>query len=192
MKYGIQHNLVYIIVLKWLALKIIVICEKLRIKLRFYVFLCFFGSYAHKVAQTWFVLQETLYIVVQKFLELKIIGICQKLHVKLRFYGCLSFFGTFAHEVAQTWFVLHETWHTIVFGTYYCVQVVRIENHSQMLEKYVLSCDFMGFKAFLALSRIKQLKLCLFCMKHATQHYLVYYCVEVVRNYVLGCDFLGF
>ena len=38
------------------------------------------------------------------------------------------------HKVAQTWFVLHETWHTTLFGIYYSVEVVRIENNSDMLE----------------------------------------------------------
>ena len=52
----------------------------------------------------------------------------------LRFYGFVSFFGTIAHKVAQTWFVLQETWHKTLFGIYYCVKVVKIENHSHMLE----------------------------------------------------------
>ena len=34
-------------------------CVKLRVKFRFYVFLSFFGIFAHIVAQTWFVLHET-------------------------------------------------------------------------------------------------------------------------------------
>ena len=38
------------------------------------------------------------------------------------------------HKVALAWFVLHKSWHTTLFGTYYCVQVVRIENHSHMLQ----------------------------------------------------------
>ena len=46
----------------------------------------------------------------------------------------LAFFGTFAPKVAHTWFILHETWHTTLYGIYYCVEVVRFENHSQMLE----------------------------------------------------------
>ena len=37
----------------------IVICLKLRAKLRFYGLLSFFGSFAHNVAQTWFVFHET-------------------------------------------------------------------------------------------------------------------------------------
>ena len=69
-----------------------------------------------------------------KWLELKIISICQKLRVMLQFYAFLTVFGTFRYKVAQTWFVLHETWHTTLFGIYYCVEVVRIENHSHMLE----------------------------------------------------------
>ena len=49
----------------------------------------------------------------------------------------LSFYGTFAHKEAQTWYILHETWHTTLFGIYYCVELVRIQNHSDMLE---ISC----------------------------------------------------
>ena len=56
------------------------------------------------------------------------------LHVKLLFYGFLSFFCTFVHNVAQTWFVFHETLHTTLFGIYYFVEVIKIENHSNMLE----------------------------------------------------------
>ena len=48
--------------------------------------------------------------------------------------GLLSLFGTFVNKVAQTWFVLHETWNTILFGIYYCVERIRNENHSHMLE----------------------------------------------------------
>ena len=33
--------------------------QKLRVKLRFYALLSLFGTYAHKVSQTWFVLYET-------------------------------------------------------------------------------------------------------------------------------------
>ena len=46
----------------------------------------------------------------------------------------LSVFGTFSHKVVQNWFVLHETWHTKLFGIYSCVEMVRIENQSHMLE----------------------------------------------------------
>ena len=108
--------------------------------MRFYAFLSVFGTFAHKVGQTWFVLHETwhtillVYIIVLKWLQLKIIVICQKLLVKLRFYRFLSVFGTFAYKVAQTWFALHEIWHTTLFGIYYCVEVVRIENHCHMIE----------------------------------------------------------
>ena len=140
MKLGTQHYLVYIIVLKWLELKIIVICQKLRAKLRFYGFLSFFGTFPHIVDQTWFDLHETctqhylVYIFVLKWLEWKVIVIRQKFCVKLRFYRFLSLFGTFAHKVAQIWFVLQETWHTTLFNIYDFVEVVRIENHSHMLE----------------------------------------------------------
>ena len=43
-------------------------------------------------------------------------------------------FGPFANKVAQAWFVLYKTWLTTLFGIYYCVEVVRIENHSHMQE----------------------------------------------------------
>ena len=50
------------------------------------------------------------------------------------FKGFWAFFGIFAHEVVQTSFVLDETLHTTLFGIYYCVEVVRIENNSHILE----------------------------------------------------------
>ena len=71
---------------------------------------------------------------VLKWLELKIIVICYKLCVQLRFQWFLSVFDNFEHKVAQSWFVFHENWHTTLFGTYYCVELVRIENHSHLLE----------------------------------------------------------
>ena len=75
-----------------------------------------------------------MYFIVLKCLELKIIVICLKLRVKLQVYAFLSFFSPFAHKTGQTWFVLHGTWHITLFGIYYCVEVVRIENHSHMQE----------------------------------------------------------
>ena len=44
------------------------------------------------------------------------------------------FYATFADKVAQTLFVVHETWHTTLLGVYYCVAMIRIVNHSHMLE----------------------------------------------------------
>ena len=58
-KPGTQHYLAYIILLKWLESKIVVICNKLRAKLRYYGFFNISHTFAHKVAQTWFVLHET-------------------------------------------------------------------------------------------------------------------------------------
>ena len=46
----------------------------------------------------------------------------------------LSFIGTFVHKVAKTCFDLHETWHITLFGIYNSVEMVKIENHSHMLE----------------------------------------------------------
>ena len=48
--------------------------------------------------------------------------------------GFFNIFDTFAHKIAQTSFVLRETWRTILFDIYYCVEVLRTENHSQMPE----------------------------------------------------------
>ena len=58
MKLGTQHYLVYIIVLIRLELKITFICLKLRAKLRFYGFVCVFGTFSHQEVQTWFVWHE--------------------------------------------------------------------------------------------------------------------------------------
>ena len=60
-------------------------------------------------------------------------------------------FWHIVHKVAQNWFVLHETLKTTLFDIYYCVEVVRIEINSHMLEitckvailwVYRLSCHF--------------------------------------------------
>ena len=75
-----------------------------------------------------------VYSILLKWLELKIIVICTKLRVKLRFCAFLNVFFNFAGKVAQTCFVMHETWHKKLLGIYYFVEVVRIENHSDMLE----------------------------------------------------------
>ena len=62
MKHDTQHYLVYIFVIKWLELKTIVICSKLRAKLRFKCFIWIFGTFSHKVAQPWFIWHETWHI----------------------------------------------------------------------------------------------------------------------------------
>ena len=46
----------------------------------------------------------------------------------------LSAFGTFSHKLVQTWFVWPETWHTTLFGIYYCVEIIRIQNNSHIFE----------------------------------------------------------
>ena len=100
-------------------------------------FKVFFGTFSHKVAQTWFILHETWQSTLFGIcccVQVVRIVICKKLWVKLRFYAFLSVFDTFAHKVAHTWFVLRETCHTTLFGLNYCVEVARNENHSHMLE----------------------------------------------------------
>ena len=57
-----------------------------------------------------------------------------KLRTKLGFLGFFSVFGTFSLKVLQTWYVWHETWHTTLFGIYYCVEMVRVEKNTHMLE----------------------------------------------------------
>ena len=121
-KLGTQYYLVYIILLNWLEFNIIVICLKIRVKLRFYGFLSVFDTFAHKVAQTCFFFTKLrtqhyfVFINLLKWLELKIIFICYKLLVKLRFYGFLSVFVSFGNKIAQTLFVFHEIRHTTQFG----------------------------------------------------------------------------
>ena len=75
-----------------------------------------------------------VYIILLNWLESKTIVICLKLRAKLRFLGFLSVFGTFSHKVIQTWFFWHETCHKTLFGTCYCVEMIRTENNSHMLE----------------------------------------------------------
>ena len=57
-KHGTQHYLVYIIYLKWLETKTILIWLILRAKLCFWGFLSVFGTFSHQVFKTWFVCHE--------------------------------------------------------------------------------------------------------------------------------------
>ena len=151
-KLGTQHHLVYIIVLKWLAWKIKVICQKLFAKLRFYGLLSFCGSFGDNQLKLGLFCTKLgtqhhlVYIIVLKCIALKINVVCYKLRAKLRFYVFLSCLGIFRHKV--TWFVLLKTWHTTPFGIYYCVEVVRIENYSHMLEITCYAAILRAFKLF--------------------------------------------
>ena len=71
---------------------------------------------------------DTFWYIFLKWFESKKIAICLKLRAKLLFKGFLSVFGTFAHKVFQTLFVLHETWPLTLFGIYYCVEMVKIQD----------------------------------------------------------------
>ena len=84
-------------------------------------FLIFFGTFAHIVAQTWFVLQETwhttLFSIHYCVKVVRIVNVNHMLEITC-FVSILRIFkrfGTFAHKVALTWFPLHETWHTIIW-----------------------------------------------------------------------------
>ena len=98
---------IYVIVLKWLELKIVLICLKLRGKLEVFFF-SIFSTFSNQVQKTWFVWQETWHTTIfgicflLKWLESKTIVICLKLRAKLHFKGFLSVFGTFSHKVAQS------------------------------------------------------------------------------------------
>ena len=48
--------------------------------------------------------------------------------------GFLSVSDSFKHKVVQIWFVLHETLYITQVGIYYCVEMVRIDNNSHMIE----------------------------------------------------------
>ena len=139
-KHATQHDLVYIIVLKWLQLQTIVICLKLRVKLRFWGFLSVFGTFSHKVVQTWFVSHETwhttlfhIYYCVE-MVGMKTNSHMLELHAKLRFWGFIDVFGTFSHKVVSIWFICHETWHTTLFANFHYFEILRIENNSDMFE----------------------------------------------------------
>ena len=75
-----------------------------------------------------------VHINVFKWLEMKTIVICFKFRAKLRFSGFLSFFDTYSLKVVQTWLKWHKTCHTTLFGIFYIIEMVTIENNSHKLE----------------------------------------------------------
>ena len=126
-KLATQHYLVYIILFKLLELKIIIICWKLLVKLRFYGFLRIFVTFTYKVAQIWLILYNTWHTTLYgMYYSVKVVRIENHSHMLeitclVTILWVLSILYTFAHKVAQTLFVIHETLHTILFGIYYCV-----------------------------------------------------------------------
>ena len=92
-----QHYLVYIIVLKWLEPKTIVICLKLRAKLCLWCFYAFFAlchTKWYKRALFCIILgiqHYFVYIIVLKWLEFKTIVICFILYAMLRFWCFKAF-----------------------------------------------------------------------------------------------------
>ena len=72
---------------------------------------------------------------------------------------------------------MHETWHTTLFGVDYCVEMVRIEI---IFLKLRAKLRFLGFLSFYGTFAYKVAQTWFFfCTKLGTQHYLVYYCVEI-------------
>ena len=139
-KLGTQQRLVYNVVWKWLDLKIIVICQKLGVKLRFFAFFRFFGTFGPKIAQTWFVLHETLhrtlfgiyYCIAMVRIEHN--GNMLEITCQVGNLCILKLFWHFRALSSSNLVLLYETWHTTLFGIYYCVEVVRFEKDSHMLE----------------------------------------------------------
>ena len=66
------------------------------------------------------------------------IVIYMKLRAKFYFLAFICFLGTYSLKVVQNWFVWHEIWHTTLFGIYYCIEMVIIENNSHMFE---ITCE---------------------------------------------------
>ena len=121
---GTQHFLVYIIRLKRLESKTIVICLILRPNCIFEVCFSVLDTFSHKVVQIGlFDIKNgthhyLVYIIVLKWLESKTIIICLILRAKLRFWGFFSVLGNLWHNVVQTLFVCQEKWYTSLFGIY--------------------------------------------------------------------------
>ena len=97
-------------------------------------------KFEDKVAETRFLLQETWHTTLfgiyfcAEVVKIEYHSHMLEITCQVAFLRVFSVFDTFGHKVAQIWFVLHETWHTKLFGIYYCVEVVRIENQIHMLE----------------------------------------------------------
>ena len=103
-------------------------------------FIAFLPLLRIQVAQTWIVLHETSHTTLfGTYYYAEVVRIENQSHMleitcQVPILRIFKRFCHFCAKVAQTWFVLRETWHTTLFGIYYCVEVVRIENHSHMLE----------------------------------------------------------
>ena len=127
-----KNYLVYIIMLKWWQSKTIVICLKLRPKMRVWGFLSIFKTISHYMVLTWFVWNKTWHTTRSGTCYcVEMVRIQNNSHTlditcKDAFLRFLSVFGTFSHKVVQTWFVWHKTWHTKLFAINYCVEIVRI------------------------------------------------------------------
>ena len=96
-------------------------------------------------------------------------------------YWVFKHFFEFTHKVAQTLFVLHETWHKKLFGIYYCVEVVRIEKYSHMLNTtcYVAILWVLMF-FWIFVHKVGQNWLVLLETWY-TSIFGKYYCVDVVK-----------
>ena len=105
------------------------------------VFLIVSGTFSHKLVQTCFVWLKTSHTT--------LFGICycvkndrieNNIHILeitcyvvfLRFLK--RFWHFFSHKLVQTWFLFHENFHITLFGIYYFVEMVNIENNRHMIE----------------------------------------------------------
>ena len=123
--------------MKWLELKTIVRCLKLRATFRFKVFFSFFVSFSHKVVQTWFVWHEIctqhylVYIILLKWLELKTLVICLKLRAKFLLKNFKFFWHFLTLSYSNLVYLARNMAHNTIF-IYYCFKMVRIEKNSHM------------------------------------------------------------
>ena len=71
------------------------------------------------------------------------------------------------------WFVWHKTWHTILFGIYCCIEMVKIKNN---ILCFILRARllFKGFIGVFGIFSHKVVKTWFFGTKLGTQHYVVY------------------
>ena len=80
---------------------------------------------------------------------------------------------------------MHETWHTTLFGTYYGVEMVRIQNNSHLLEITCYVAILWVFKFFGTFAhKVVQTWFVLDETWHTTL-FGIYYCVEA--KFVVIC-----
>ena len=134
----------------------------------------FCGTFAYKQLKlclfcTKLCIQHNLvYIIVLMWLEFKIIVICQKFVLRCDLKGFFRFFSTFVHKVGQTclFSTQLDTQHYLVYIIVLKLLELKI---IVICQKLRIRLRYYGVFSFFAVSRIKQLKLGLFCTKLCIQ-----------------------